>query len=209
MTGVFLSPAAPAKSWDVPFKAGAAISIAFHLTLLVGIPLLLQLFQRMETFERPQTFELISTPPTLAPLTPISHSKPLKKEATRPVPSENPKPKENVDELASLLDEMPAPVHVSTPGIAKYNWYIAQVQEKVERYWNPSSENVNDSVVVSFTIFGDGSISEPVIVASSGKSSLDNLALRAVKLSAPFGKLPPGVIDNKYEPTCVLKPKRK
>jgi TonB family protein len=83
------------------------------------------------------------------------------------------------------------------------------VQQKLEKNWNPSTENHQLKVVVSFTIDKSGMISEPRIVKSSGNSSLDNLALRAVKLSAPFPKLPPEFSDDKLELNCTLIPTRK
>jgi TonB family protein len=83
------------------------------------------------------------------------------------------------------------------------------VQEKVERNWNPASENKGDSVVVAFTIKSDGSIAGPSLVKGSGNETLDGLALRAVTLAAPFGKLPPGVAEDKYDMVCTLRPVKK
>ena len=133
----------------------------------------------------------------------------VKKDAARAVPRENAKPEENVDELASMLDELPAPTRVSAVGAFKFNAYSAEVQQKIERFWNPASENKNISVVVSFTIYSDGSISEPAIEKGSGDASLDNLALRAVKSAAPFGKLPLSFAADKQEFSCKLIPLRK
>jgi len=132
----------------------------------------------------------------------------VKKDGVHRVPRESAKPEENLDELASVLDEIPVPTRVSAVGDFKYNWYLAQTQEKIEHYWSPSFENKKDSAVVSFTIYSDGSISIPTIYRKSSSSTLDNLALRAVRLAAPFGKLPPGVSDNQYEMTCTLRPTR-
>ena len=85
---------------------------------------------------------------------------------------------------------------------------LENIQQKLSRYWNPPSENRSLSVVVSFTIYSDGSVSEPAVSKGSGNSSLDNLALRAVKLAAPFGKLPPGFSGDKLELSCTLIPTR-
>ena len=83
------------------------------------------------------------------------------------------------------------------------------MQQKLERYWNPTTENRSIKVIVAFTIHQDGTISEPSISSSSGNSTLDNLALRAVKLAAPFGKLPPGFEGNRLDLNCTLIPTRK
>jgi len=217
MSAAAVSSAGPMKiGGDLPFKTGMIISGLFHLTVLVSIPIFMQLISSAVRFERPPTFQLVVAPPSIRSLTPVAQKKiskqpaqkKVKKEAAKQVPRESVKPEENLDELASVLDEIPVPTRVSPVGDFKYNWYLAQTQEKIEHYWNPSSENKKDSVVVSFTIYSDGSISTPKIIRKSSSSTLDNLALRAVRLAAPFGKLPPGVSDNQYEMTCTLRPTR-
>ena len=197
-----------------PWNTGAVVSFAVHCCVLVGIPLLLQLTKSTVRYERPPTFQLVSAPSELKPLVPVAQKKhspaqPRKKAATRPVPNTSGAKEENVDELASLLDELPPPASIAAVGNFKYNWYLAQVQEKVERNWNPSSENRGDSVIVAFTINSDGSISEPKLFKESRNGTLNDLALQAVKLAAPFAKLPPGVPDNKYDMLCTLRPARK
>lgn len=184
------------------------VSVVVHLCVLVGIPVVLELAKSKVRFERPPTFQLVTAPPSLKPFTPRAEKPQPKKKSERLVPGEKPK-EENVDELASLLDELPSPALVSAVGNFKYNWYLAQVQEKVERNWNPTSENRQDSVVVAFTIYSDGSISEPALERESSNTTLNELALRAVKMAAPFAKLPPGVSENKYDMLCTLRPSRK
>jgi TonB family protein len=201
---------------DLPFKKGMVISILLHMMVLVVIPLLMRVVATSARFERPVTFQLVVAPPSIRPLihatgkkfSTQSAQKKVNKEVVKPVPRESARPEENLDELASVLDEIPVPARVSAVGDFKYNWYLAQTQEKIERYWNPFSENKSDSVVVSFTIYGDGSISTPAIYRKSGNSMLDNAALKAITLAAPFGKLPPGVSGNQYEMMCTLRPTR-
>jgi TonB family protein len=189
-----------------PFKTGIIVSCLFHLCILVGIPVFLQIVRGSVSFERPPTFQLVSVPQSLRPVKPLVK---VKKEAVTPVPAEeNAKPEENLDELASVLDEIPAPARVATAGDFKYNWYLENIQQKISRYWNPPSENSSLSVVVSFTIHSDGSVSEPAVSKHSGNGSLDDLALRAVRLAAPFGKLPPGFSGDKLELSCTLIPMR-
>jgi TonB family protein len=216
MAAASILSAGPLQTGDLPLKTGIVISCIFHCMVLGGVPLLLQLTQSAVPFERPPTFQLIAAPPSLRPLTPVrqklSKQQPVQKKAKKneqkPVPRESAKPEENLDELASVLDEIPAPARVSAAGDFKYNWYLSQTQEKIARYWNPPSENKNDSVVVAFTINSDGSVSEPAIYQKSGSTALDECGLRAVRLAAPFGKLPPGVSGNKYEMMCTLRPTR-
>jgi outer membrane biosynthesis protein TonB len=204
------------RNGDLPFKTGMVISVMVHCMVLAGIPLFMRMVSVSARFERPPTFQLVAAPRSLRPLQPAIQKKvsrppvqeKVKKESVRPVPRENAKPEENLDELASVLDEIPAPARVSAVGDFKYNWYLAQTQEKIERFWNPPVENRNDSVIISFTIYSDGSISAPEVFMKSRGRTLDDLALRAVRLAAPFGKLPPGVSDDRYEMMCTLRPTR-
>lgn len=196
----------------IPFWTVLLLSIAFHLLFLVVLPLIGVLFYKPKKFERPRTFQLVTLPahqavqkkikmPVETPKQKIVQSKPeptkVPGPATPKPKTESPKPREqeaqtteeNTDELASLLDEIPAPAQVSAVGDFKYPWYLTNVQNKIQRYWNPPTENKNLKVIVSFTIYSDGTISKPKISKSSGDATLDNLALRAVLLAAPFGKL--------------------
>ncbi|MBN1128668.1 MAG: TonB family protein [Chitinispirillaceae bacterium] len=204
----------PFEHGEVTWKKGILFSTLFHLAMFISFPLVMYLTRSVERFERPQTFQLVAAPPSLKAFTPPVKkrlAKPVKrtvkKEASRPVPSNNRVSRdENLDELASLLEELPSPTRVSTVGDFKYNWYLANVSQKISRYWNPPSENKDLAVVVSFTIFREGTISEPRLHKASGNGTLDNLALRAVQLAAPFGKMPQGFSGNKIELTVTLIP---
>ena len=216
-----------------PTPAVLMLSIVFHLVVLVVLPVMSRLLQKTRRFERPKTFQLVASPfrPAPAKRVPVREdairqrkpqeekqakprtapdkSAPRKKhdaqksqDAARPI-------REDLDELASILDEIPAPAQVAAVGNFKYHWYLNMVQDKLERFWKPSSENRSLKVIVSFTINQDGTITEPSIAASSGSSTIDNLALRAVRLAAPFGKLPPGFEGNQLDLNCTLIPTRK
>ena len=82
------------------------------------------------------------------------------------------------------------------------------MQNKIQRYWNPPSENKKLKVVVAFTIFSDGTISDPKIFKSCGDLSIDNLAVRAVLLAAPFGKLSVGFNAKSVDISVTLNPTR-
>jgi periplasmic protein TonB len=209
------------------------LSIVLHMVVLVVFPVLSTLFHDTRRFERPKTFQLVTSPfrPSPARRVPVNSEarkqRMPQEEATaqpRQMPDQNaPRKKqeaqkskdaarpidENLDELASILDEIPSPAQVAAVGNFKYHWYLNNVQQKLERYWNPTSENRSVKVIVAFIIHQDGTISEPSISTSSGNSTLDNLALRAVKLAAPFGKLPPGFDGNQLDLNCTLIPTRK
>ncbi len=192
-------------------------------------------FERPQTFElvqiplppsRPKPVPKEVVPEQPAPPTPevkpepkpVPPEKPAEK-PPEPKPVETPRaveepaapvaPVEDLDELEALLSEIPVPVAVSAPGDFKQHHYLNLVRQRIERHWTPPTENPNISVVVEFTIHKDGSISGLSIKQSSGQSTLDNLALRAVTLAAPFSRLPYGFADDKLDLTITLIPARK
>jgi len=191
------------------------ISLLAHIIVFAGIPLFTRIIYKSERYERPNTFQLVSPAviKTAIASKPHLRSEPVKKNATTPVPkkqrSKTVNPKENVkeentDDLSELLDAVQS-VKVSDIMPAqnfKYHWYIQNLVSKVEEQWKPPMglTDKNDAAVnISFTIFPNGSISNVSVVKSSGVSTLDNLALRAINLAAPFGKLPVGFTENKLD----------
>lgn len=200
------------------------LSVLFHAFLLVIIPLIAKISWKVKPFDRPQTFQLVSSSQHKAlPIDSKQKQKVAQKES-KPQPSPIPqkqsakkdlKPakekesaanKENTDELASMLDELPSAAQVASVGNFKYHWYLNYVQDRVQRFWTPPTKNDKVKVVVNFKIFANGTISEPKITESSGNTNLDNLAVRAVKLAAPFNKLPPGFAGNEIELNITLNP---
>lgn len=178
-------------------------SLLFHVIIFFVVPIATRILWRPKTFERPQTFQLVRIPPKAAPVKQRVVDKPKVKEKAlpkKPVPKtqkdSKPVPKkeepEDVSELEELLGELPQPISsVSVSAGFKYDWYLRSIEDKVKRYWSPSINDPDLAVILVFTIYLNGEISDITIRERSGNSTLDNLAVRAVKLAAPFGKLPP------------------
>lgn len=204
-------------SFDKPLRSSlgpvVGLSITFHVVVFLIIPLAAHMLRRPQKFVRPRTFQLVQPPHTQQPKKVPPKPKPPSKPASSTKPRVKPKPKpkkpkpvpakakpskakpqpkeENVDDLAALLEALPAPAEVAVlnPDF-NYNYYDNFVRRKIEQYWNPPSERPGMSVVVKFDILTSGRAVNISITESSGDPSLDNLALRAVKLASPFGKLP-------------------
>ncbi len=222
-------PAPPPPGGSRPISIPIVfLSVGFHLFVLLVIPLTMKLTYRPKKLARPHTFQLVSAPkppqPTRQVVKNAVRSKP--KPAPKPSPSDQPSvrsnpqqtsmPSENsetseedIEELASLLEALPSPATVMALGDFKYNWYLMSVQQKIERNWRPLNENRDMSVVVAFTIFASGDVSDIRVAQSSGNQSIDNLAERAVNVAAPFAKLPPGFDGNKLDIRCELIPVRR
>jgi len=165
------------------------------------------------------------TPPPPAPTptpAPVPTPKPPTPKPTPPTPkAEQPKPtpkqetvskpaEEDVSELASLMNALPIPAtQISAPGDFKYHWYLNAVRNKIEGNWRPGTENRNIEVVISFEIHSDGSAQNIKITSSSGNATIDNLGIRAVTISSPFGKLPTDFAGDRVEINFTLRPTRK
>jgi protein TonB len=220
VSAVEAAPPSPTQPPEGTLSApkALAVSVLLHLLVIVGFPLMLALTSRTVTFERPPTFQLVTAVPEPAPVSPKArpahkkaareavHKRPVPKTGEKPVAREKEETEENVDELASMLNELPKAASIATVGEFKYTWYLDSVSQNIARYWNPPGGGGAQRVLVSFTIRRDGSIADPVIAKGSGDATLDNLALRAVKLAAPFGKLPPDFPSEKLDLTCTLIP---
>jgi TonB family protein len=190
-------------------------SLAFHLVVFVGIPVFARMLYHAEKYERPKTFTLVNMP-KLLPQAMQQAARP-KPKATTPVPSKSraksatkkeDKPQDKNDDLNELLDAIPASVSEVTAGQSfKFPWYLNSVISKVEENWKPPmglTDKKDASVTVLFTIFSSGDISKVTIAASSGISTLDNVAIKAVQTAAPFGKLPVGFQADRLDINYVL-----
>jgi TonB family protein len=213
-------PRISSKADEGSFASVVVVSIVFHLLIFIGIPLLATVFYHAEKYERPKTFTLVSMSQAMKPVIQqklAQAARPKPKAATTPVPAKKKakqaakkeeKVQEDKDQLEELLDAIPASISEITPGQPfKYAWYINSVTSKVEENWKPPrglTEKKDAAVTVFFTIFSGGDISSVEVRGSSGVSTLDNLAVKAVTMAAPFGKLPIGWSGNKLELKYIL-----
>ena len=72
--------------------------------------------------------------------------------------------------------------------------YIMKLQDKVEKNWSPPKDvKLKEVPVVSFILHKDGKITDVKLKTSSGNKQIDDLAVKTIKKSAPFAKLPKNV----------------
>jgi len=78
--------------------------------------------------------------------------------------------------------------------LSRYSWYVTAIRNRISSNWLKTtvdpSIRVAPRVYVSFQIYRDGRVVNPQLTASSGISSLDRSALRAVYDSSPMPPLP-------------------
>jgi TonB family protein len=71
--------------------------------------------------------------------------------------------------------------------------YLSRLKSKVEGAWSPNTNSSYSQVVLHFSIFKNGTLSNLNIAQSSGQSAIDQAALNAVQqASAGFEPLPEG-----------------
>ena len=70
--------------------------------------------------------------------------------------------------------------------------YMAELQRRIRRNWNPPKEDRSKRVVALFTISRDGRLVNIRLQNSSGSQVADDAAMAAVRASAPFRPLPAG-----------------
>ena len=195
------------------------VSIFFHSVVFVVFPILTQFLSVKRTFERPMTFQLVSVPQMRSiPQKKAEGIGEIPKQVTEkkkslpknPIPAtkksaEGAQKKEDLSELEDLLGSLPQPIsNISIGKPFKYPWYLNTLCAKVENNWKPPIKDDKISVTVGFTIYRSGDISDVALKQSCGNDMLDKLAIRAIKMAAPFPKLPPG--EEPLEIDFLLKP---
>jgi TonB family protein len=102
-----------------------------------------------------------------------------------------------------------APAQTSRATVAAsrfpYGWYLSIVQGKVSSNWDqPSARLIGEdalTVVVSFRIRRDGSAEAISVRRSSGRSTVDRSASKAVSESVPFPPLPDDYLEDRLDVT--------
>jgi len=215
------------ESKEIPFFTVIILSLLFHIIIFIGIPLMARILSKPQVYKSgTKTFQLVIPP---GPRAQVQESRVVKKEKSPVVKDKKEKrfvPKneksdkksirdeaiedlEDATDLNELLNDLPVAVsNISVGSSFRYNWYLENIKAKVERNWRPPVNDKNLSVVLTFTIYNNGAISEVIVKTSSGNSMLDNMAVAAVKGAAPFSKFPPGFNADKLEPEYTLRATR-
>ena len=74
----------------------------------------------------------------------------------------------------------------------RFGAYEQLLRERVARNWHSQEldSHINTPVVVTFVLMRDGSVQNVKVAQSSGNYTMDQSALRAITISAPFPPLP-------------------
>jgi TonB family protein len=213
------------KSTHAAFIPVIIFSVIIHGLIICGVPFFTSLLYHSTKFERPQTFSLVQM--THAQMLAQKKIEPIVKKSdvpvkkhigTTPVPkkkyskpvakTEEPQ-QENTDDLNDLLSAIPTTKvsDIASVSTFKYPWYLQNIRSRVEEKWKPPmglTAKKDAFAVVTFTILASGDVEGVAVSQSSGVATLDNLAMRAIMLAKPFGKLPTGFVEEKLEINYTL-----
>ena len=78
----------------------------------------------------------------------------------------------------------------------KYSYYTNTIVKKISKYWQWSKTLSAYRAVVYFKIARDGMVYDVDVKESSGDTTFDQNAIRAVQLASPFAPLPEGYEEN-------------
>ena len=94
---------------------------------------------------------------------------------------------EDTDEYTNTPDNLD---NSSTEG-TDFKPYMQELQRRIKMNWDTPKYSESTHVVTLFKIAKDGSLMNVEIKQSSGYSDVDQAAINAIKLTAPFRPLPP------------------
>jgi len=75
-------------------------------------------------------------------------------------------------------------------GKADFGLYMAELQRRIKRNWQPPKDPNSRQVVVEFTISRSGELGSVRLSKSSGLSINDQAAIAAIRAAAPYPPLP-------------------
>jgi protein TonB len=94
-----------------------------------------------------------------------------------------------------------------------YAWYVSIIQGKISSNWKqPSDRLVSEDALtsrVSFRISRNGSVDAITVRRSSGSTTVDQSATKAVRAAAPFPPLPDDYRENSLDVTIDFTVERK
>ncbi|MBQ8460158.1 TonB C-terminal domain-containing protein [bacterium] len=88
----------------------------------------------------------------------------------------------------SLSSSAKQDTKIENPDIFKD--YMRNMQKKIKSNWIPPKQSTSKRVVLLYSIKRNGELGKYEVLETSGDFNMDNAAVRALKKSAPFGKLP-------------------
>lgn len=77
-----------------------------------------------------------------------------------------------------------------TTGKANFGPYMAELQRRIKRNWEPPKDRTSRQVIVEFTLYRSGELGSVHLSRSSGLAKNDQAAIDAIRAAAPYPPLP-------------------
>ncbi|HLA41348.1 MAG TPA: TonB family protein [Candidatus Glassbacteria bacterium] len=119
---------------------------------------------------------------------------PEEKKKLKPKPKEaQPKNKQQTEQKFVQQKALDQTMGLSSDELFEFPWYLRLMTDKISRNWRNPYQGEEDTVLctIYFRIQRDGTVTAASVEKSSGISSFDRAALRAVIGSSPLPPLPP------------------
>lgn len=83
--------------------------------------------------------------------------------------------------------------------LGEFKDYMPKMQNQIKSNWNPPKSEKPSKVILNYEIKKDGTLGEIKVSTSSGDAKADEMAIEALKKSAPFEPLPKGFAGDKID----------
>jgi colicin import membrane protein len=134
----------------------------------------------------------------LQTLPPVKYSEPIRE--VKPMFRE-PQPVASTPPLTASLPRTKPETRLRVPGVAGSNPYLALVQSRIRKFWEPPDVGVlaTPRVVVKFRLERNGQVSSIAIEESSGNDYYDMSAQRAIRSAVPLPPFPNDLTDSFFD----------
>jgi colicin import membrane protein len=134
----------------------------------------------------------------LQTLPPVKYSDPVRE--IKPMFRE-PQPAVNTPPLTASIPRTKPETRLRIPGVAGSNPYLALVQSRIRKFWEPPDVGVlaTPRVVVKFRLERNGQVSSIAIEESSGNDYYDMSAQRAIRSAVPLPPFPHDLTDSFFD----------
>lgn len=134
----------------------------------------------------------------LQTLPPVKYSEPVRE--VKPMFRE-PQPAVNAPPVTANIPRTKPETRLRVPGVAGSNPYLALVQARIQKFWEPPDVGVlaTPRVVVKFRLERNGQVSSMVIEESSGNDYYDMSAQRAIRSAVPLPPFPNDLTDSSFD----------
>ena len=184
------------------------ISLSGHILVLFS--LWSSCGKKVSYIDIPQIYEVeliampqIEEPPPEEPLPEVDVETipppPEEKKQIKPKKQETkPKPEEQQKRIVSSQEQQQSTATVRSDELFEFPWYLRLMTDKISRNWRNPYRGEEESVLctIYFRILRDGTVTELRLEKTSGISTFDRAALRAVISSSPLPHLPPDYAES-------------